>query len=207
LKVEIEIKLRLPGKLRKIRQLLRKTGFRISDHRSLESNTLFDNAKRTLRKNGKLVRLRITGGHRILTSKGLSQASIYKKRPEVEIDLPNGVDIEAILEHIGYHPIFRYEKFGTEYADSSAAGKMLLHETPIGDFFEIEGGPRRIDRTARLLGFSPDDYHSQLRLLISGLLRGKKNPSKGHALQETAIEEMISLGHLSGGEHAIVADL
>jgi len=101
LKVEIEIKLRLTGKLRKIRQLLRKTGFRISDHRSLESNTLFDNAKRTLRKNGKLVRLRITGGHRILTSKGLSQASIYKKRPEVEIDLPNGVDIEAILEHIG----------------------------------------------------------------------------------------------------------
>lgn len=158
MKVEIEIKLRLPDKLGKIRRRLSKTGFRITEHRSLESNTLFDNPKRTLRKHGKLVRVRVTSGRRVLTFKGPSQASKYKKRPEVEFDLPKGAGIEAIFEHMGYHPVFRYEKFRTEYGDSSAAGKVLLDETPIGNFLEIEGSPRWIDRTARLLGFSPDDY-------------------------------------------------
>jgi hypothetical protein len=33
-----------------------------------------------------------------------------------------------------------------------------LDETPIGNFLELEGSPRWIDRTARLLGFSSSDY-------------------------------------------------
>jgi len=35
---------------------------------------------------------------------------------------------------------------------------VLLDETPIGNFLELEGSPRWIDRTARRLGFSPKDY-------------------------------------------------
>jgi adenylate cyclase class 2 len=158
LKVEIEIKLRLPDKLGKIRRRLHKVGFRLKEHRSLESNTLFDNSKGTLRKHGKLVRVRATRGRRVLTYKGLSQAGKYKKRPESEIDLPKGASIEEIFTNMGYHPVFRYEKFRTEYTNSSAPGKVLLDETPIGNFLEIEGTPRWIDRTARMLGFSPDDY-------------------------------------------------
>jgi len=41
---------------------------------------------------------------------------------------------------------------------ASNSGKVMLDETPIGNFIEIEGAPRWIDRTARLLGFSTDDY-------------------------------------------------
>jgi adenylate cyclase class 2 len=60
---------------------------------------------------------------------------------------------------MGYHPVFRYEKFRTEYAKRVAnGGKVLLDETPIGNFLEIEGSPRWIDRTARLLGFASNDY-------------------------------------------------
>jgi len=158
LKIEIEVKLRLPDKLGKIRRRLQALGFRMIKRRALESNILFDNSKRTLRKHGKLIRVRITGGRRILTYKGPSEPSKYKKRPELEIDLPTGAGIEAIFIHMGYRPVFRYEKFRTEYANSSAAGKVLLDETPIGNFFEIEGTPRWIDHTARLLGFSSKDY-------------------------------------------------
>ena len=39
-----------------------------------------------------------------------------------------------------------------------ATGKVLLDETPIGNYLEIEGSPRWIDRTAKLLGFSTADY-------------------------------------------------
>jgi adenylate cyclase, class 2 len=159
LKIEIEIKLRLPDKLGKIRRRLRELGFQVTKRRVRESNTLFDNTKRTLRKHGKLIRVRATKGQRVLTYKGPSQPSKYKKRPELEIDLPNGARMETILEQIGYHPVFRYEKFRTEYARRAAnGGKVLLDETPVGNFLEIEGSPRWIDRTSRLLGFESNDY-------------------------------------------------
>ncbi len=159
MKIEIEIKLRLPDKLEKIRRRLRETGFHVAKRRVMESNTLFDNAKRTLRKHGKLIRLRAANGQRVLTYKGPSQKSKYKKRPELEIDLPPGARIEMVLEQMGYHPVFRYEKFRTEYGKPKVnGGKVLLDETPIGNFLEIEGSPRWIERTARLLGFAPHDY-------------------------------------------------
>ncbi len=158
LKFEIEIKLRLPPKLAKIRRVLHAAGFRVVKPRIQESNILFDNAKRTLRKHGKLLRLRRAGPHRLLTYKGPSQPSRYKKRHEVEIDLHNGECLEEIFTHLGYRPVFRYEKYRTEYAKPRTEGKVLLDETPIGNFLEIEGSPRWIDGAARALGFRPADY-------------------------------------------------
>lgn len=156
---EIEIKLRLPDKLEKIHRILRETGFRVAKARILESNILFDNSKLALRKHGKLIRLRRVGTHRLLTYKGPSaQQSRYKKRREIEIDLKDGARLDEIFMHMGYRPIFRYEKYRTEYAKPRIDGKVLLDETPIGNFLEIEGSPRWIDRTARALGFSEADY-------------------------------------------------
>jgi adenylate cyclase, class 2 len=34
----------------------------------------------------------------------------------------------------------------------------MLDETPVGNFLELEGTPRWIGRTAKLLGFSQADY-------------------------------------------------
>jgi adenylate cyclase class 2 len=158
LKVEIEIKLRLREELGQIRRTLTNLGFRVAKRRVFESNILFDNSKRTLRKHGKLVRVRRVGHHGLLTYKGPSQPSKYKKREEVEVELVDGANIEGIFAHIGYHPVFRYEKFRTEYSKPPASGKVLLDETPIGNFLELEGSPRWIDATARLLGFSSADY-------------------------------------------------
>jgi len=158
LNFEIEIKLRLPLQLGKIRRALQAAGFRVAKARIHESNILFDNAKRTLRKHGKLLRLRRAGPHRLLTYKGPAQPSRYKKRHEVEIDLHNGGSLEEIFTHLGYRPVFRYEKYRTEYAKPRTEGKVLLDETPIGNFLEIEGSPRWIDAAARALGFRPSDY-------------------------------------------------
>jgi adenylate cyclase class 2 len=158
LKVEIEIKLRLRGELTKVRRKLRQLSFRIAKPRMFESNILLDNAKRTLRRHGKLIRVRRVGRHSVLTYKGPSESGRYKKRPELEIHFPLNSVVEEVFAHIGYHPVFRYEKFRTEYTKPPALGKVLLDETPIGNFLELEGSPRWIDRTARLLGYSPADY-------------------------------------------------
>lgn len=158
MKFEIEIKLRLPEKLGKIRSTLSAAGFRVAKPRIHESNTLFDNSKRTMRNHGKLLRLRRAGVHRFLTYKGPSEPSRYKKRQEIEIDLHHGEGLEEIFTHLGYRPVFRYEKYRTEYAEPRREGKVMLDETPIGNYLEIEGSPRWIDRTARELGFQPSDY-------------------------------------------------
>ena len=158
MKIETEIKLRLKGGLGQVRQNLKKLGFRIHRHRALESNILYDNSKRTLRKHGKLIRVRRIAKQTLLTYKGPSQPSRYKKRQEIEFELPQAAPIGSIFELVGLHPVFRYEKFRTEYTKSSAQGKVLLDETPIGNYLELEGTPRWIDRTAKLLGFSKSDY-------------------------------------------------
>lgn len=169
LKIETEIKLRLAGKLGAVRRRLQKAGLHVTKPRVKESNCLFDTAKCTLRKQGKLIRVRVTNGKTILTYKGPSQTSKYKQRPELEIELRDGNRIEEIFEQMGYRPVFRYEKFRTEYSNSPASGKVLLDETPIGNFLEIEGSPRWIDRIAKLLGFSPHDYitHSYGHLYLA----------------------------------------
>jgi adenylate cyclase class 2 len=158
LKVETEIKLRVRGGFTKIRHALRKLGFRIVKHRSLESNVLFDTPKLSLRKNGKIIRVRRVANHTLLTYKGPSEPSRYKKRREIEFDLPPSAPIREILIQIGYHPVFRYEKYRTEYAKRSNQGKVLVDETPIGNYLELEGSPRWIDKTAKQLGFSKSDY-------------------------------------------------
>ena len=66
--------------------------------------------------------------------------------------------MRLILEHLGYQPVFRYEKYRTEYTRPDKAGLVMLDETPIGDFLELEGSPRWIERTARALGRSPAEF-------------------------------------------------
>lgn len=158
MKFEIEIKLRLNGNINETRRDLQEAGFRVSKSRVYESNVLLDTSNRTLRSHGKLIRVRRVGAHSLLTYKGPSELGKYKKRHEIEVPLTDAFGLEQILNEIGYHPIFRYEKFRTEFAKPPNTGKVLLDETPIGNYLEIEGSPRWIDQTARQLGFSPADY-------------------------------------------------
>jgi hypothetical protein len=76
LKVEIEIKLRLAGELTQIRADVRKLGFRISKRRAFESNILFDNVKRTLRKHGKLPPSKAIGTEPVQEAMGDGNASL-----------------------------------------------------------------------------------------------------------------------------------
>jgi adenylate cyclase class 2 len=61
-----------------------------------------------------------------------------------------------VLEAVGFSPSFRYEKFRSEWSDSS--GHVVIDETPIGNFGEIEGQAKWIDATARRLNISGKSY-------------------------------------------------
>ncbi len=153
---EIEIKLRLPD-LRTARRLLRNAGFKVARPRVFEFNVVFDTTRASLRKRGALLRLRQAGRECTLTYKGPSSRSKYKSRQEIEVRIPDGKSFEHILLNLGYHPVFRYEKYRTEHR-ADGAGLVTLDETPIGLFLELEGPPAWIDRTARRLEFSETLY-------------------------------------------------
>ena len=153
---EIEIKLRVPDAVR-ARRLLRASGFRVSRPRVFESNTIFDTAEQSLRTSGQMLRVRHVKGAAKLTYKGPIIPGRHKSREELEIDAGNPHVLTAILEKLGLQRVFRYEKFRTEFR-RDAGGVATLDETPIGAFLELEGSPRWIDRTARRLGFTEQDY-------------------------------------------------
>jgi len=153
--------------------------------RVYEMNTLYDTPKDTLRKRGHLLRLREIrqGSERwgVLTHKGPSIKGaqpgaprirsgqvaaprvLYKERVESEALVESPRRQERSLRAMGLRPVFRYEKRRTSYRlprGEKWAGRLLieLDETPAGNFWELEGPRRAIDRAARLLGYSRADY-------------------------------------------------
>jgi adenylate cyclase, class 2 len=155
---EVEIKFR-PHDLRALKRRLRAAGFRLVTGRTHEMNTLYDLPGQPLQKRGELLRLRKYGTEWVLTHKAKGKTGRHKTRVESETKIADGARMEAILHALEFRPCFRYEKFRAEWSDGK--GHVVVDQTPIGNFGEIEGSPRWIDKTARLLGISPANYISQ----------------------------------------------
>jgi adenylate cyclase class 2 len=155
---EVEVKFQLAD-ARSFTQRLRAVGFRLLTRRTHEMNSLYDLPGEALRREGELLRLRKYGADWVLTHKAKGKSGRHKSRVETETKVADGEKMDAILRALGYAPVFRYEKFRAEWGDGE--GHIVLDETPIGDFGEIEGSSRWIDRTARVLGVSPRDYITQ----------------------------------------------
>ena len=184
---ETEIKLRVPDGAA-LTRCLRRLRARTASLRTYEFNTLFDTPKKSLYRQGKIVRLRIEqpaangrkihsgAGKATLTFKGPSQSSParwaahagrpatkgYKVRQEFELVIDDAEQMRLILMAMGLRPTFRYEKFRTTYALPGLKNvKIEFDETPVGTFLELEGRPSAIDRAASLLGYAPRDYITQ----------------------------------------------
>jgi adenylate cyclase class 2 len=155
---EIEIKLAVADAAA-ARAILRSVGFHVSRRKVFESNTVFDTPRRSLRAAGALLRVRSAGRRATLTYKGPADAaSRHKSREELEVDLPDAGAMAAIVERLGFAPVFRYEKYRTEYRQARGGGIAMLDETPIGVYLELEGSADWIDRTAGQLGFAESEY-------------------------------------------------
>lgn len=119
-------------------------------------NTLYDLPGTPLRKRGDLLRLRKYGKDWVLTHKSKGTVGRHKTRVETETAIAKGEKMDGILRALGFQPTFRYEKFRAEWSDG--VGHVVVDETPIGNFGEIEGPARWIDRTAKALGILPEHY-------------------------------------------------
>lgn len=176
---EIEIKFRIDN-LRALNRRLRAAGFRRITPRTHEMNALYDLPGQPLRKRGELLRLRQYGKEWVLTHKSKGVAGRHKTRLELETKVSDGETTDAILRALGYQPTFRYEKFRAEWTDPH--GHVVVDETPIGNFGEIEGPARWIDQTAKKLGIGPEHYITDT---YAGLFFAWKRGTRSAAIEMT----------------------
>lgn len=157
---EIEIKFKVEN-ISRLTARLSQLGLRQISPRTHEMNVLFDLPGQPLRNRGELLRLRKYGESWVLTHKAKAKDSggPHKVRIETETRVENGDKMEGILRALRFEPTFRYEKFREEW--EGAKGHVVVDETPIGNFAEIEGPPEWIDSMALDLGIEHSDYITQ----------------------------------------------
>lgn len=166
--IEIEVKIRV-ARLEPWRERLERLGAAAECPRVLERNLVFDTARRRLQGRGILLRLRRLETGSVLTVKMPARGnSAYKVREEIETRVADFDAVERMLLGIGFRVSFIYEKYREVFGWKGI--RVMLDETPIGNFLEIEGEPAGIDGLAAALGFSPRDYitDSYHRLFILG---------------------------------------
>jgi adenylate cyclase class 2 len=148
-----EFESRLPG-----------MGFHLETRRTFEQNTLYDTPGRTLRESKQILRLRQYGPVWTVTHKRQAAPSNdgvrprYKLRIETETHVDDGPAMGTIFEQMGFGPVFRYEKYRTEWSQGVREGvvaHLVIDDTAIGNFVELEGPPEWIDETLARLAVDP----------------------------------------------------
>ena len=160
---ETEIKVQWHGTAQEAQALIEGRGYAVRSPRTLESDQLFDLSSAGLRKSDQILRLRKTispaGKTRaMVTYKGPATREVYKSREEIEFDVSDPVAFTLVLERLGYHAGFRYEKFRTQFATAGEPGIILIDETPIGVYLELEGPQEWINSTAARLGLPAESF-------------------------------------------------
>ena len=156
-----EIELKFPvSNPTELQERLPALGFELETARTFEHNTLYDTPDRQLRARHQLLRIRQYGERCTMTHKRTpddADDSHYKTRIETETTVDDGDALATVFEQLGYTAAFVYEKFRTEW--SIAAGVTVAHlvvdETPIGTWAELEGPTEWIDSMLRQLGVDP----------------------------------------------------
>ena len=162
---EIELKFPVPDP-EALQTRLPQLGFQLVTPRTFEHNTLYDTPNRDLRARRRILRLRQYGNLCTVTHKRLpdEQAPVdttrYKIRIENETTIGNLEAMAEIFLQLGYAPAFTYEKYRTEWShspdpDSEITAHLVIDETPIGTYAELEGPTDWIDQTLDALHIDP----------------------------------------------------
>jgi adenylate cyclase class 2 len=154
---EIELKF-IVADVRALRSAAETLGFKLITERTFESNVLYDSPDRQLRNRRQILRLRHYGQRCTVTHKrqaaGGDGDGRYKTRIETESVIEDCDALAEIFTQLGYGPVFRYEKFRTEWEMDE--GHLVLDETPIGIWAELEGPPAWIDSMLEKLCIAPE---------------------------------------------------
>jgi len=195
--IETEVKFWVES-LAAIRDRLVDLGAMQAGERVLETNIRLDRPDRSLSASGQALRLRrsqpspprtgLKPGTGEGTKEGRAFTSLtYKARlagpggemapvkalEEIEVQVSDFHRMQAILERLGFEPIFLYEKYRETFRLDEV--EVMLDELPYGCFVEIEGEISAIDRAAAQLGLAAAQRVSGTYLSLFEALRQRRN--------------------------------
>jgi len=153
---EIELKFAVDD-VERFRARVHSLGLKLITPRTFEANTLYDTPERDLRVRRQILRLRDYAGRSVVTHKRVASTDAdarFKVRIETESVIEDPAALAEIFTQLGYKPVFRYEKYRTEW--DAGAGHVFLDETPIGTYAELEGPPEWIESMREQLGVRPE---------------------------------------------------
>jgi adenylate cyclase class 2 len=162
-----EIELKVPiADPQALESRLPQLGFHLVTPRTFEHNTLYDTPNRDLRARRQILRIRQYGALCTVTHKRQpdEQAPVdttrYKVRVETETTVAEREALAEIFLQLGYVPAFIYEKYRTEWShsigiNSETPAHLVIDETPIGNYAELEGPTAWIDQTLAELNIDP----------------------------------------------------
>jgi adenylate cyclase class 2 len=153
---ETEVKLPFES-ARAAREALDAAGARLEMPRTFEDNRIYDRPDGSLERDGVVLRVRRDDRGGCVTFKGPVEGEHrHKVRVEHETTVGDPEAAHRLFEGLGYRVVWRYQKYRTTYR--LGAVEVMLDETPIGCWVELEGAPEAIDRAAATLGVVPEDY-------------------------------------------------
>src|SRR5262245_64677041 len=153
--IEREVKLRFATP-EEARRAILATGATPLRSRRLQEDALLDTEDESLRRRRCILRVRSESGKSLVTFKGPVLPGSMKVRDEYETVIGDGEVVQRVLEELGLHVWFRYEKYREEYAAEDVT--IALDETPVGTFVEIEGGEHGILAMTEALGRTANDF-------------------------------------------------
>lgn len=132
----------------------------VAGTREDEVNLLLDDDDASLRTRGCALRVRTFGGRGLLTYKGpASYDGGVKGRLELESGVDAPANVLALLEALGFRPRFRYDKRRTPWRFADPARPLVVvDETPLGLFAEIEGETEAVRALAAELGVAEESF-------------------------------------------------
>ncbi|MCI0618337.1 class IV adenylate cyclase [bacterium] len=164
---ETEIKL-LFKNLEEAHQKVLKLNSKLQKERHFEDNYVLDTSDLSVRNSGCLLRVRIVSSadrescmrsQGILTFKGTLQIHDgLRNREEIECIVDPPETFLKIFERLGYSLKFRYQKYRTIYSIEQMQIHICIDETPIQNYFELEGPAEEIHEIAAKLGYTREQY-------------------------------------------------
>lgn len=147
---EIEVKF-IVDDLTALRQRILGLEARLHHPKTYEDNWCFDTPDQRFQQEDRLLRLR--RDHRVLLTYKEPPSTAdteFKVRQEYEVEVSDFEQARALVEKLGYAPSLRYEKYRETFRHGDT--EILLDETPLGAFVEIEGTRESIDAITQQLG-------------------------------------------------------
>lgn len=147
---EIEVKIRIDN-LKEVREKILKLNAE-QKGRSFDEDVYYDFDDGRIRNADKVFRLR---NNKIVAFKGPQMGKNVMDREEIEMEL-DGDKFREIMSKIGIKPIRKKQKYRETFKFKE--GEVVIDETPIGNYLEIEGPEEFIIDITKKIGFSEKDH-------------------------------------------------